>query len=732
MYAGLGVSIAYKPAILRFPSGAVIRTGHLKDDQAYTKYQGHEYPRMLIEELTQIPDEKRYLQLTSSCRSTITELRPQVFCTTNPGGQGHGWVKNRFIDVGPPDVPYTDDEGNTRIFVPATLDDNPVLQEKDPQYIKRLDALKNSDEELWRAWRLGDWDVFAGQVFREFRREKHVVRPFIPKKSFTHLLHMDWGYSENSAFAAHLTAVIPMVDGNGDKFNKAITYHEWHGNLKTPEEWAEIIYKDCQRIGIKPNEGYSDPAMHNTQTDGSVSIAEIMENKWKQLNFGKYWVTLDKGNNNRIQGVATVHNWLSDGPAGRPYWQITENCLSLIKTLPLLTYDERKVEDVDTSLDDHCLHFNTGFITDNGVKLIGEMVGTSGKVLTVGGRWVAYHNVRKTRKKQKLIKLTFSDGSTLVCTKDHEVLTMSGQMVEAQHTLGKSCYRLQLYRQLAKSLWDSVTTYAGNISQANQNKREGVQDCIELFGNITTDLLKRVGTYIIKTTIEVIITLITWLVSQCLNIYQSTQSKKITANGLRRCMRVLGNGMGLQRVESGTRNIMRSLSTSSKLKETLHAMSVGSFLGQYSQKVDFVNQLVHQSGEENQVLMILQKHVQFVKNISRRISTLALPLVRGYVVQPLEVIKIDNHSTDDVYCLIADETHVFAIANGVIVSNCYDSVRYGLSQIRWNNVSPGTIRAKGVRPKLPRLANMNEEGQVAIDPNAFASAKPNSAVIIRR
>ena len=77
-----------KPTKIEFPSGAIIRTGHLRDDQAYTKYQGHEYQRMLIEELTQIPDEESYLKLLSSCRSTI-DIKPQVFCTANPGGKGH-------------------------------------------------------------------------------------------------------------------------------------------------------------------------------------------------------------------------------------------------------------------------------------------------------------------------------------------------------------------------------------------------------------------------------------------------------------------------------------------------------------------------------------------------------------------------------------------------------------------------------------------------------------------
>ena len=34
------------PVEIRFPSGAKIRTGHLKDQNAYTKYQGQEYQKV--------------------------------------------------------------------------------------------------------------------------------------------------------------------------------------------------------------------------------------------------------------------------------------------------------------------------------------------------------------------------------------------------------------------------------------------------------------------------------------------------------------------------------------------------------------------------------------------------------------------------------------------------------------------------------------------------------------
>src|ERR1700691_1076126 len=105
MYRGLGVQIVGNPVILRFPSGAILRTGHLADDSSYSKYIGHEYQKILIEELTQIPNKERYVKLVSSCRTTIPELKPQVFATTNPGGVGHLWCKELFVDPSEPNIP---------------------------------------------------------------------------------------------------------------------------------------------------------------------------------------------------------------------------------------------------------------------------------------------------------------------------------------------------------------------------------------------------------------------------------------------------------------------------------------------------------------------------------------------------------------------------------------------------------------------------------------------------
>jgi len=162
MYAPAGG--IYTGNTFTFPSGAKIRTGHLKDDNAFSKYQGHEYQKMLIEELTQISTETDYEKLRASCRSKHRDISPQIFATTNPDGPGHKWVKERWKIPDEPTGPVitkvpTKDGYMTRIFIPSTLDDNRILMESDPNYVNQLDSIQ--DEELRNAWRYGSWAGFG-------------------------------------------------------------------------------------------------------------------------------------------------------------------------------------------------------------------------------------------------------------------------------------------------------------------------------------------------------------------------------------------------------------------------------------------------------------------------------------------------------------------------------------------------------------------------------------------
>lgn len=348
-YKPLGANITYRPAVIKFPSGATIHTGHLKDDQAYTKYQGQEYQRILIEELTQIPDEKRYLQLLGSCRSTIPEIRPQVFCTTNPGGLGHIWVRTRFVDPNTPNIAFIgEDTGRSRIYIPATVDDNPTLVDNDPGYVQFLEGLKSKDVELWKAWRLGDWSTFAGQFFKEWRTSLHIIPAFNPTPGDFIVGGMDWGYT--NPFSLHLSVIEKLIFGDKTEFYRARTFFEIYGTEKTPQAWSEDIVEELSYFKLTLRDISwirADPAMFNKKSDGSKSIRDQF------IDADEDWRIMKPANNDRLGGWSIMHNWLSIAPDGLPYWQVGNNCVDLIRTLPGLVHDETKVEDVDTDGEDH-------------------------------------------------------------------------------------------------------------------------------------------------------------------------------------------------------------------------------------------------------------------------------------------------------------------------------------------------------------------------------------------
>lgn len=213
-----------------FPSGARIRTGHLKDDNAYTKYQGHEYHKMLIEEITHITSEDNYEKLLGSCRSTVEGIKPQVFCTTNPDGGGFSWVKRRWnIPDHPTETVVVNDEknGRTRVFIPSRVQDNPKLMENDPGYVKYLESI--TDDDLRDAWLNGSWTgiTLKGAYYRvqleKARQENRITsvpyEPMIPVYTW-----WDLGVGDSTAigffqFAGLEIRMIDYFEASGEGLN---------------------------------------------------------------------------------------------------------------------------------------------------------------------------------------------------------------------------------------------------------------------------------------------------------------------------------------------------------------------------------------------------------------------------------------------------------------------------------------------------------------------------------
>lgn len=314
-----------------FKSGAMISMRHCQNEEDKRNYHGHEYQFMGFDQLEEF-SESQYLFLLAQCRSSIREIRPYVRATFNPGGVGHAWVKARFVERGTrtcaPWVPLNEagDTLPSRCFHFATIYDNQALLDADPRYLQVLNSLPEQDR---RALKEGDWDVFAGQVFGEWRREKHVIEPTTLDPSWQRVRCTDYGSAR--PFVTLWLAIDKSVP-------RVYVYREIsQPGLLASQQADKVVERTGEDETIKFH--VADPAMWIKSPDSGKSIAQTYQ---------EHGVTLVQANNDRLNGLARVHEFLKDAPDGRPHLQVFSSCQQLIKNLPALVYDAHKVEDVDT------------------------------------------------------------------------------------------------------------------------------------------------------------------------------------------------------------------------------------------------------------------------------------------------------------------------------------------------------------------------------------------------
>lgn len=328
---------------ITFPNGSRIIFRYCENDKDAEGFQGTETDILFVDEATH-QTEDRMKKINAIVRG-VNAFPKRTYYTFNPGGVGHAWVKRLFIDRNFQDLEVPEDYN----FIQSLVTDNKILMETNPDYIRQLEALPPKIRE---AWLYGKWDIFEGQVFEEWRddpkhyrdrRWTHVIQPFAIPDDWRIYRCFDWGYSK--PFAVEWLAV--------DHKNVAYAVQELYGCTQTPNEgvkWepskiAEAI-REIERtdINLKGRQiiGVADPAIYDEQK--GESIAQMMENK------GVYF---EKADNSRIAGKMQVHYRMAFNDKGFPMFYVFTNCKHLIRTIPLLLYDEKKVEDVDTSLEDH-------------------------------------------------------------------------------------------------------------------------------------------------------------------------------------------------------------------------------------------------------------------------------------------------------------------------------------------------------------------------------------------
>jgi hypothetical protein len=208
-----------------FPNGSYITFQRVANYQEALTRQGWEFHYLIIDELTkQTEDTFNYLLSTvrsarvyNSYSKEYIQIPTKVACGTNPGGIGHRWVKERFIDKTV--TRYSDDGHNTPIqtmdykevieipdrhdsskkknitmnvrFIPASWADNPFLNDS---YVANLMQQSEYKREMDLH---GNWSIVAGRMFRyeedSFIDDFH-ARELINKYNPDIYISIDWGY----------------------------------------------------------------------------------------------------------------------------------------------------------------------------------------------------------------------------------------------------------------------------------------------------------------------------------------------------------------------------------------------------------------------------------------------------------------------------------------------------------------------------------------------------------
>lgn len=308
--------------VFDFPNGSRIILGYCDNEADVLQYQGQAYEAIFIEEATHFTEFqfnclKESNRLSGQCRK---QIKPRMYLTCNPGGVGHTWVKRLFIDR---DFSENEDPKEYK-FIPALVYENEYIMKNDPNYVKALESLP---EDRRRAMLYGDWDIFEGQFFTEFKRNIHIIEPFeIPKDWYVYFV-IDYGLDK---LAGYWIAV--------DYNSNAYVFREvYESNLLVSEARDKIKEMTNESIYLY----LAPPDLWNRHKETGKSTADI---------FAEGGIDLYKTNNDRIQGWLQMKEWLKPYKDEQGYvtakLKIFNTCKNLIRCLPQIQHDTKKVGDI--------------------------------------------------------------------------------------------------------------------------------------------------------------------------------------------------------------------------------------------------------------------------------------------------------------------------------------------------------------------------------------------------
>ena len=285
----------------------------------------------------------------------------RMLYTCNPGGFNHFAVRSYFIDPCPEGYKLIKNQhGKTRVHIPSTLKDNPVLLNNNPDYLTHLQSIR--DPQLREAWLNGSWDVTIGSAFQDvWNHNSHVVGSIhegdVPMGCPLYRA-MDWGMSSPFSVMWYFISNGENIKGVAFPPGAMVFIREYYGwrpgsrhnkGLKlTPYEVA----RECKRIEL--DNGFHDrvqPGPADNQVFGGQLTGTPIYSDFQR--FGITFNYADKSPGSNAMGVTQIRNRLT-GVDNTPMLYFTEDCHNSIRTLKALILDEQRRDELAKNQEDHC------------------------------------------------------------------------------------------------------------------------------------------------------------------------------------------------------------------------------------------------------------------------------------------------------------------------------------------------------------------------------------------
>jgi hypothetical protein len=360
----------------RFATGGVLFCHYIKDESAFTRFQGIDLSHVYIDESGQLPDPAPVLRIMSSMRSTDPAITPRLVLSANPNNTGSWWHFDHVIRRCVPWRPqYIDLFRHEVVLIHSTLYDNPHISDRDA-YIEALKASCNFDQAKIASEVNGSWGAVSGSFFGHVWDQNRVQVPRIGglpvnDPTFDHhncWLSLDWGTRAPSSLL--LAYRLPAAGWWGGKYlgaGSVVLVDEFYSDQRQPDgsrQWntgdrtmtiskmALAAKQLCRRNGvdladIPKRHRVMDCALAAELGHRDGSLGSQLEQE------GAAFVAAPKGR--RPPGWQLLARMLeAAGDPSAPGLYATPAVESFFATIPQLTYAENDPEDLDSSGPDHC------------------------------------------------------------------------------------------------------------------------------------------------------------------------------------------------------------------------------------------------------------------------------------------------------------------------------------------------------------------------------------------